>query len=67
MGWPRRIAWAFVTIMDCSNQHYIMLERNLLYTGLTGVRRLSIVIGIKYTIGQAIKTVKAQNRNGLLQ
>lgn len=56
-----------VVILLISNQHYIMLERNLLYTGLTRARRLAIVIGTKYAISQAIKTVKAQNRYGLLQ
>ena len=56
-----------VTILLMSNHHHIMLERNLLYTGLTRARRLAILIGTKYAFNQAIKTVRAQNRYGLLQ
>lgn len=56
-----------VTILLVSNQHWIMLERNLLYTGLTRARRLAIIIGTKTALSQATRTVKAQNRYGLLQ
>lgn len=55
-----------VTILLVSNHHWIMLERNLLYTGLTRARRLAIIIGTPFALAHAIKTVKAQNRYGLL-
>jgi exodeoxyribonuclease V alpha subunit len=34
-----------VVIIPASMQHYIMLQRNLIYTGLTRARRLAIFIG----------------------
>jgi exodeoxyribonuclease V alpha subunit len=36
-------------------QHYIMLRRNLLYTGITRGRRLVVLVGEKRAIGMAVK------------
>ena len=34
-------------------QHYVMLSRNLLYTGLTRTKKLAIIVGSKKAIGMA--------------
>ena len=36
-------------------QHYIMLRRNLLYTGITRGRKLVVVVGQKQAVGMAVK------------
>jgi exodeoxyribonuclease V alpha subunit len=47
-------------------QHYIMLSRNLIYTGITRARKLAIVVGSQKAIGLAVKQVKDQHRYTLL-
>ena len=36
-------------------QHYMMLRRNLLYTGITRGRKLVVLVGQKQAIGMAAK------------
>ena len=36
-------------------QHYMMLRRNLLYTGITRGRKLVVLVGQKQAIGMAVK------------
>ena len=36
-------------------QHYMMLRRNLLYTGITRGRRVVVLVGEKKAIGMAVK------------
>jgi exodeoxyribonuclease V alpha subunit len=43
-------------------QHYIMLQRNLLYTGITRGKRLVIVVGSKRAMSIAIRNNKIQRR-----
>ena len=43
-------------------QHYVMLQRNLLYTALTRGRKLVLLIGVPYAIDQAIKTNAVRER-----
>ncbi len=44
-----------VVIMPLLTQHYIMLQRNLVYTGMTRARRLLIMIGSRKALGIAIR------------
>lgn len=55
-----------VVILPLFMQHYIMLSRNLLYTGVTRARKLVILVGAQKAIGMAINQVKAQERYTLL-
>ena len=43
-------------------QHYVMLQRNLLYTAITRGRRLVLLMGVPYAIDQAIKTNTVRER-----
>ncbi len=36
-------------------QHYMMLRRNLLYTGITRGRKLVVLVGQKQAVGMAVK------------
>ena len=42
--------------------HYVMLSRNLIYTGLTRAKKLAIVIGSNKAIGLAVKQFYQQQR-----
>jgi exodeoxyribonuclease V alpha subunit len=48
-------------------QHYLMLSRNLLYTGLTRAKKLAIVIGAKKAIAIALNQTNQQQRYTSLQ
>jgi exodeoxyribonuclease V alpha subunit len=49
-------------IMPLFTQHYLMLTRNLLYTGLTRAKRLAILVGPKRAIGLAVRQLKDRQR-----
>lgn len=55
-----------VVILPLFMQHYLMLSRNLLYTGLTRAQQLAILVGSPKAIGLAVKQVKDQERYTLL-
>lgn len=56
-----------VVILPIFMQHYLMLSRNLIYTGLTRARKLAIVVGTTKAISLAIRQVKDQERYTHLQ
>jgi exodeoxyribonuclease V alpha subunit len=43
-------------------QHYVMLQRNLLYTAITRGKKLVLLMGVPYAIDQAIKTNTVRER-----
>ena len=51
-----------VVIMLALMQHYVMLSRNLLYTGLTRAKRQALVIGSKKATEMAVRQVKDRQR-----
>lgn len=53
-------------ILPLFMQHYMMISRNLLYTGLTRARKLAILVGPQKAIGLAVKQVKDRERYTLL-
>ncbi len=55
-----------VVILPLYMQHYLMLSRNLLYTGLTRARQLAILVAPQKAIALAIRQVKDQQRYTLL-
>ncbi len=56
-----------VVILPIYMQHYLMLSRNLLYTGLTRARKLAIAIGAKKAIAIALRQTSQQQRYTQLQ
>ena len=49
-------------------QHYVMLQRNLLYTAITRGKRLVLLIGVPYAVSRAIETnVVRERRTGLAE
>ncbi|MEN6328429.1 MAG: ATP-dependent RecD-like DNA helicase [Syntrophomonas sp.] len=49
-------------IMPVLTQHYLLLQRNLVYTGVTRAKRLVIMIGTKKALAMAIRNNKTQKR-----
>ncbi len=51
-----------VVILPLYMQHYLMLSRNLIYTGLTRAKQLAVVVGPEKAIALAVSQVKDQHR-----
>jgi exodeoxyribonuclease V alpha subunit len=49
-------------VIPLLTQHYILLQRNLLYTAITRGKRLVIVVGSIKAMGIAVKNDKTQKR-----
>lgn len=56
-----------VVILPILPQHFMMLQRNLLYTGMTRARKLLIIIGNEKAVSMAVNNVSAAPRFGNLR
>jgi len=56
-----------IVIIPLTTQHYLLLQRNLLYTGITRAREMVILIGTKKALWIAIRNNEISHRNTLLQ
>jgi exodeoxyribonuclease V alpha subunit len=54
-----RFCWRFIPVLT---QHYAMLQRNLLYTGVTRGKRLVVLVGQKKAIAIAVRNVSGRRR-----
>ncbi len=53
-------------VIPILTQHYILLQRNLLYTGVTRGKKLVVIVGTKKAMAIAIKNNKTEKRYTLL-
>jgi exodeoxyribonuclease V alpha subunit len=49
-------------VVPLLSQHYIMLQRNLLYTAITRARKLVVLVGSRKAMAMAIRNNKVQRR-----
>jgi len=49
-------------VMPLHTQHYVMLQRNLLYTGITRGRKLVTIVGSRRALAMAVKATGAARR-----
>ena len=56
-----------VVIMPVTTQHFLMLQRNLLYTAVTRAKKMVVIIGTKKAIAIAVKNNRIEERHSLLQ
>jgi len=49
-------------IMPVVTQHYLLLQRNLIYTGLTRARQLAVIIGSPKALGMGLNNTGAGHR-----
>ena len=52
-----------VVVMPVLMTHYVMLQRNLIYTGITRAKKLLVVIGSKKALALAIRNNSVTKRN----
>jgi len=53
-------------VVPVLTQHYVMLQRNLLYTAVTRARELVVLVGTKRAIGIAVRNQKITERHTAL-
>jgi exodeoxyribonuclease V alpha subunit len=54
-------------VMPVAMQHYMLLQRNLIYTGITRAKQLLVVVGQKKALGIAVRNDQSRKRySGLL-
>lgn len=51
-----------VVVMPIHTQHFMMLQRNLLYTGITRGKKLVVLVGMKKAIAIAVKRMESSKR-----
>jgi exodeoxyribonuclease V alpha subunit len=51
-----------VVVIPISTQHYMMLKRNLIYTGITRGKRLVVLVGQKRALAMAVKGKQVERR-----
>jgi exodeoxyribonuclease V alpha subunit len=51
-----------VVVIPVSTQHYMMLKRNLIYTGITRGKRLVVLVGQKRALAIAVKGKQTERR-----
>jgi exodeoxyribonuclease V alpha subunit len=56
-----------VVIMPVTTQHFLMLQRNLLYTAVTRAKKMAVIIGAKKAIAIAVRNNRIEERHSLLQ
>ena len=54
-------------VIPLLTQHYIMLQRNLLYTAVTRAKQLCVLVGNKRAIGIAVSNDKVAHRYTALE
>jgi exodeoxyribonuclease V alpha subunit len=54
-------------VLPIHGQHYVMLERNLLYTAITRASKLAVLVGEKRALGIAVGNTRNRRRNSLLR
>lgn len=56
-----------VVVMPLTMSHYIMLQRNLVYTGITRAKKVCIVIGDPKAMAMAVHNMTVLERNTMLK
>ena len=54
-------------VMPILTQHYMMLQRNLLYTGMTRAKKLMILVGSRKAVSMAVRNSIREPRHSLLR
>lgn len=53
-------------VFPLHTSHYVMLQRNLLYTALSRGRRLVVMVGTRQAVAMAVRNVRVRERYSLL-
>lgn len=52
-----------IVVMPVLMTHYVMLQRNLIYTGITRAKKGLVIVGTKKALAMAVRTVTVTKRN----
>ncbi len=56
-----------IVVMPIMMNHFVMLQRNLIYTGITRAKKVLVIVGTKKALAYAVKNVTVTKRNTLLR
>lgn len=56
-----------IVVMPIMMNHYVMLQRNLIYTGITRAKKILVMVGTKKALSYAVRNVTVTKRNTLLK
>ena len=56
-----------IVVMPIMMNHFVMLQRNLIYTGITRAKKVLVIVGTKKALAYAVKNVTVTKRNTLLK
>lgn len=56
-----------IVIMPIMMTHYIMLQRNLVYTGVTRAKKVMVIVGTKKALAMAVHNQTVGKRNTMLR
>jgi exodeoxyribonuclease V alpha subunit len=56
-----------IVVIPVLMNHYIMLQRNLIYTGITRAKKILVLVGSKKALGYAVRNVTVTKRNTMLK
>jgi exodeoxyribonuclease V alpha subunit len=55
-----------IVVCPITTQHFMMLQKNLLYTAITRAKKALVLVGTKKALAIAVKNKKSEQRNTLL-
>ena len=56
-----------IVVMPLLMNHFVMLERNLLYTGITRAKKILVIVGTKKALAYAVGNLTVTRRNTMLK
>ncbi len=56
-----------IVVMPIMMNHFVMLQRNLIYTGITRAKKVLVIVGTQKALAYAVKNVTVTKRNSLLK
>ncbi len=56
-----------IVVMPILMNHYVMLQRNLIYTGITRAKQILVMVGTRKALSYAVRNVTVTKRNSLLK
>ena len=55
-----------IVVIPVLMTHYVMLQRNLIYTGVTRAKKVLVIVGTKKALALSVRNMKVQDRNTML-
>lgn len=56
-----------IVVMPILMNHYVMLQRNLIYTGITRAKKILVLVGTKKALSYGVRNVTVTKRNTMLR